>query len=133
MKRFGFNVAALLLVMHGVTVGMMTRTKAIRGIKCYKRSHCAAGIASRHNIGKNKETNEVTLILESLQIVEKDLKKQTKLLQSLQKGLAEVQRKQTKSYDLEIAKIEARCKVIAADLPYGYQAMMSEVDNMGRQ
>lgn len=109
-KSFGFQVAVFLLIMHGVTVGMMQTVKRVRATSLFQLNR------NTHNSIMYERSNTDTIaILQALNGFEKKLEKQNELLQNLYtlQNVINASAKVTKSYAFEIAKIEARCKIVA--------------------
>lgn len=108
VKKYCFQVLALLLVTHGTIFSMMHSRKLLRG-----RGNVT--VSSRLNSNSIKKIDSFEKIAQSLENIEIKLEEQNELLQNLQRDFIEKQQIDSR-YALRIAKTEAMCKVYAAKL-----------------
>lgn len=124
IKNFGFQVAVLLLVAHGVTVGMMKVTKVLPMVPKFNRS--------AYLMSGNNRTYELEMakIKAKCTVLAADLSGNDEWYMLGQVD-SMVEKNNEGTYDLEIAKIKAKCIVLAADLPGGDEwYMLGQVERM---
>jgi peptidoglycan hydrolase CwlO-like protein len=110
-KKYGWYALSLLLVVHGSSLSMSR--------KIIQRT------------SRSKSSKRTCPTQQSLQNIENKLEAQNKLLQNLQQELVAKQTVHTKSYAFEIAKVEAKCKVYAANLrEWRHTWALAEVEKM---
>ena len=78
--------------------------------------------------------DESTIITRSLQTTERRLEEQNKRLQDLHERVLKARTVDANKYDWEMAKIEMKCKILAANLAdHQENWMLMKVDNLARR